>query len=118
MILYNQKTVLDLNYCPKIVDLTNFISQLLSENMANLSAVIVPAKALKDGRHKVRIGVAHNGKTRYITSKITKKIHLSKTRSLRNGYVMESAGSVGPLKSMSKKPKVVKIPTNFMPVRK
>ncbi len=38
--------------------------------MANFSAVILPNKALKDGRHKVRIALSHNGKTRYIPTPI------------------------------------------------
>ena len=38
--------------------------------MANLSAVIVPAKVLKGGKHKVRIAVSHNSKTRYIVTDI------------------------------------------------
>lgn len=38
--------------------------------MANLSAVIVPAKVLKGGRHKIRIAVSHNTKTRYIVTDI------------------------------------------------
>ncbi|MBR4517104.1 MAG: recombinase, partial [Bacteroidaceae bacterium] len=39
--------------------------------MANLSAVIVPAKVLKGGKHKIRIAVSHNSKTRYIVTNIT-----------------------------------------------
>lgn len=39
--------------------------------MATLKTVIVPAKALKDGRHKVRIALAHDGETRYILTDIT-----------------------------------------------
>lgn len=38
--------------------------------MPNLNAVILPAKANKDGKHKVRISVAHNGTTRYIPTTI------------------------------------------------
>lgn len=38
--------------------------------MATLKTVIVPAKVLKEGRHKVRISVAHNGETRYIATNI------------------------------------------------
>ena len=38
--------------------------------MATLKTVIVPAKALKEGRHKIRISVAHNGETRYIATNI------------------------------------------------
>lgn len=39
--------------------------------MANISAVIVPAKVLKGGKHKIRIAVSHNSKTRYIVTDIT-----------------------------------------------
>jgi hypothetical protein len=39
--------------------------------MANISAVIVPAKALADGKQKVRLAVSHNGATRYIVTDIT-----------------------------------------------
>lgn len=38
--------------------------------MASLKPVIVPAKALKGGKHKIRIAVAHNGTTRYIVTDI------------------------------------------------
>lgn len=38
--------------------------------MANIRAIIVPAKVLKGGKHKVRIAVAHNSKTRYIVTDI------------------------------------------------
>lgn len=38
--------------------------------MANLRAIIVPAKVLKGGKHKVRIAVSHNAKTRYIVTNI------------------------------------------------
>ena len=38
--------------------------------MANLRAIILPAKVLKGGKHKVRIAVAHNSKTRYIVTNI------------------------------------------------
>lgn len=36
--------------------------------MANLSIVIVPAKKLSNGRHRVRIAVAHRSQTRYISA--------------------------------------------------
>ena len=38
--------------------------------MATLSAVVIPAKVLKGGKHKVRISVAHNGCTRYVLTNI------------------------------------------------
>ena len=38
--------------------------------MATLSLTILPAKALKGGRHKVRIAVAHNSQTRYIVTDV------------------------------------------------
>lgn len=34
--------------------------------MATLKLRIVPAKKLIDGRHKIRISLAHNSETRYI----------------------------------------------------
>lgn len=38
--------------------------------MATINAVILPAKAGKDGKHKIRISIAHNGTTRYIATSI------------------------------------------------
>ncbi|MGJ1015017.1 phage integrase SAM-like domain-containing protein [Bacteroides salyersiae] len=38
--------------------------------MATFSLVIVPAKKLSDGTHKIRIRVAHNSDTRFITTEI------------------------------------------------
>lgn len=38
--------------------------------MATLTPVIVPAKALRNGKHKIRIAVAHNSNTRYILTDI------------------------------------------------
>lgn len=52
--------------------------------MANLSLVIVPAKALKDGHHKIRIAVSHNGATRYILTNVT----VDDARQFRNGQVV------------------------------
>lgn len=53
--------------------------------MAILNAVIVPAKVLKDGRHKVRISVAHNGETRYIVTDIT----INSIKEFKNGSVVK-----------------------------
>ncbi len=39
--------------------------------MATLKLVIVPTKALKDGRHKVRVAVSHRQDTRYIVQNVT-----------------------------------------------
>lgn len=55
--------------------------------MASLSIVIVPAKVLKDGRHKVRISVAHNGETRYIVTDII----IDSAREFKNGFVVKRA---------------------------
>lgn len=55
--------------------------------MANVTAVIVPAKALKDGRHKVRIAVSHNGQTRYIVTDII----LDSEKQLKNGSIVRRA---------------------------
>ena len=38
--------------------------------MANFSLVIVHAKVLTGGKHKVRVMVSHNGQTRYIPTDI------------------------------------------------
>ena len=38
--------------------------------MDTFSLVIVPAKKLSDGTHKIRIRVAHNSDTRFITTEI------------------------------------------------
>lgn len=53
--------------------------------MATLNAVIVPAKVLKGGRHKVRISVAHNGETRYIVTDVT----VDSEKEFRNGTVVK-----------------------------
>ena len=52
--------------------------------MATLNPVIVPAKALKGGRHKVRISVAHNGETRYIVTDII----IDSDKEFRNGSIV------------------------------
>lgn len=53
--------------------------------MATLNAVIVPAKVLKGGRHKVRISVAHNGETRYIVTDLT----IDSTKEFKNGAIVK-----------------------------
>ena len=53
--------------------------------MATLSLTVVPGKALKDGRHKVRISVAHNSQTRYILTDVI----LNSTREWKNGKVVK-----------------------------
>ncbi len=53
--------------------------------MAILNAVIVPAKVLKGGRHKVRISVAHNGETRYIVTDIT----IDSIKEWKNGAIVK-----------------------------
>lgn len=53
--------------------------------MATLSLTVVPGKALKDGRHKVRIAVAHNSQTRYIITDVT----LDSIKEWRNGMVVK-----------------------------
>lgn len=63
----------------------SFYFQIIVQNMATLSTVIVPAKALKDGRHKVRIAVAHNGDTRYILTNIV----IDKVTEFKNGQVVK-----------------------------
>ncbi len=34
--------------------------------MASFNVIVLPSKILRDGRHKIRIAVSHNGETRYI----------------------------------------------------
>lgn len=53
--------------------------------MASINAVIVPAKVLRDGRHKIRIAVAHNGETRYIVTDIT----VDSSKEFRNGTIVK-----------------------------
>lgn len=53
--------------------------------MANLTALIVPAKALKNGRHKVRIALSHNCETRYIVTDII----LDSDKEFRNGAIVK-----------------------------
>ena len=52
--------------------------------MALLSLVVLPAKALSDGRNKVRISVAHNGLTRYIVTNVI----IDHPHEWRNGQVV------------------------------
>lgn len=52
--------------------------------MATLRTVIVPTKALKGGRHKVRISIAHNGQTRYIPTNVI----IDSAREFRHGIVV------------------------------
>jgi site-specific recombinase XerD len=53
--------------------------------MANLKAIIVPAKVLKDGKHKIRIAVSHNSKTRYIVTNIT----IDSDKEFKDGQVVK-----------------------------
>lgn len=55
--------------------------------MATLNAVIVPAKVLKGGRHKVRISVAHNAETRYIVTNII----IDSDKEFKNGTIVRRA---------------------------
>ncbi len=52
--------------------------------MATLKLVIVPAKVLKDGKHKVRVAVSHRQDTRYIVQDVT----LDNEKQFRNGQVV------------------------------
>lgn len=52
--------------------------------MAQLKAVIVPAKVLKGGKHKIRISLSHNGKTRYILTDII----IDKTTQFSGGFIV------------------------------
>lgn len=53
--------------------------------MATLNPIVVPAKVLKGGRHKVRISVAHNGETRYIVTDII----IDSTSEFKNGQIVK-----------------------------
>lgn len=50
----------------------------------NLNIVILPAKVLADGSHKIRIAMSHNGNTRYFNTRFT--IPLEKN--LKNGKIV------------------------------
>lgn len=52
--------------------------------MAQLKLVIVPAKRMKDGRHKVRVAVYHHNQTRYIVQNVT----LESEKQFRDGQVV------------------------------
>ncbi len=52
--------------------------------MTALNPVIVPAKVLRGGKHKIRIGVSHNGSTRYIVTDII----IDSAAEFRNGQVV------------------------------
>ena len=53
--------------------------------MATLSLTVVPGKALKDGRHKVRIAVAHRSQTRYILTDVI----INSTKEWKNGKIVK-----------------------------
>ena len=53
--------------------------------MPTLNPVIVPAKALKGGRHKIRISIAHNGETRYIVTDIL----IDSAKEFKNGAIVK-----------------------------
>lgn len=52
--------------------------------MANLSIVVIPTKKMVNGRHRIRIAVAHRSKTRYIPTQFT----LDSTSQFKNGRVI------------------------------
>jgi len=53
--------------------------------MTNLSIVIVPAKRLSNGKHRIRIAVAHRSQTRYISTQFI----LDSTSQMKNGRVVK-----------------------------
>lgn len=53
--------------------------------MANLKAIILPAKMLKGGKHKIRIAISHNAKTRYIVTNII----IDSDKEFKNGQVVK-----------------------------
>ena len=52
--------------------------------MAFISPVIVPAKKLVDGSHKIRIALSHNGETRYFVT----NIKIDSVKQFKNGQVV------------------------------
>ncbi len=60
--------------------------------MANLSIVIVPTKKFSNGKHRIRIAVAHRSQTRYISTQFI----LDSANQLRNGKVVrhENAANI------------------------
>ena len=54
-------------------------------NMASINAVIVPAKVLKGGKHKIRISIAHNSETRYLVTDII----VDSIKEFKNGIVVK-----------------------------
>lgn len=53
--------------------------------MATLKPVIVPAKVLKGGKHKVRIALSHNSKTRYIVTDIV----IDSSKEFKDGQIVK-----------------------------
>lgn len=60
--------------------------------MANFSIVIVPTKKLSNGKHRIRIAVAHRAQTRYISTQFM----LDSARQMKNGRVVrhENAANI------------------------
>ena len=60
--------------------------------MANLSIVIVPTKKLSNGKHRIRIAVAHRSQTRYISTQFI----LDSASQMKNGKVVrhENAANI------------------------
>ncbi len=60
--------------------------------MANLSIVIVPTKKLSNGKHRIRIAVAHRSQTRYISTQFI----LDSASQMKNGRVVrhENAANI------------------------
>ena len=62
--------------------------------MPTLSLTVLPAKALKGGKNKVRIAVAHNCQTRYIVTDII----IDSPKEWKNGQIVkrDDAGYLNP----------------------
>ena len=60
--------------------------------MANLSIVVVPTKKLSNGKHRIRIAVAHRSQTRYISTQFI----LDSASQMKNGKVVrhENAANI------------------------
>ncbi|MDE6163856.1 MAG: site-specific integrase [Bacteroides sp.] len=82
--------------------------------MANFSIVIVPTKKLSNGRHRIRIAVAHHSQTRYIPTQFT----LDSASQLKNGRVVrhENAANInGCLRKLINEYEEIVTSINYLP---
>lgn len=82
---FKNGALLNAPFNPKTVKFHRFISFFQSKIMAFLNPVIVPAKALKDGRHKIRIAISHNSEFRYLVTDII----IDSAKEFKNGQIVK-----------------------------